>query len=239
MSHGARPVAAGSPAASPAVPGRSTAGQPAAAGSTFYAGGGGLVVGRDRYQAPAVLRVFRPRLTRIVLIGALATAQLLTMRAMALGARVLVQSSRSASWAAFLQRCGAGPDTAVIGSFGSVPPIAATAERPQLLVVDAGAVDLQNIAFGGPWRTTLIFREDVAAWDIDTLSSVDLAVMQRLTEAEAALIAAALRLNQVQHWLPRIAPDMVALYEPGRLQWAMLSPTSVERQLFASIARSA
>jgi len=209
----------------------------AVAALTFKADGGGLVIGRDRRQLPVVVRAFRQRPTRMVLVGGIAMAQLFTLRALALGTQVLVQTLRPAKWSYFGRQVVAGPGAITVAAPGGVPAVAATASRPHLLIVDAGPVDLHSVPLTGEWQTALVVRDELTSWDIDSLGAADLTVMQRLTDVEAALAAAALRLNQAQDWLPRIGPEMVAVAEPGRLRWALLSPTSVERQLFASVAR--
>ena len=71
----------------------------------------------------------------------------------------------------------------------------------------------------------------------DALVAADAVVMQQLTDAETGVAASALQLSSLQGWFSRIPAEMVALAGQGRLRWALLSPTSVERSLFHSLAR--
>ncbi|SDY62701.1 type VII secretion protein EccE [Asanoa ishikariensis] len=67
----------------------------------------GMVLGYDRHGAPVVARVFRPTGTRIVVAGELRTAQILTLRALALGTRIDVRTRRWAAWHEFAEEIGA------------------------------------------------------------------------------------------------------------------------------------
>lgn len=204
---------------------------------TPHTGGAGLVIGHDRRHAPLVLGLFRPEPTRVVLVGGVRCAQLLVLRAMALGARVLIETARPAVWQTFVQGCGVGPDVVAFGSPGSRPRLPATPGRPQLIMSDVGSTVGQDIAISGGWRAIVVLRDEVTAWDIDMLTSADLVVMQPLTHVEAALVASVIGLTQAQSWLSQIGPEMVAVAGQGRLRWAVLSPTSVERRLLTSVAR--
>jgi len=85
------------------------------------------------------------------------------------------------------------------------------------------------------WQTTLVLREELTERDAD-LFTADVAIVQRLTEAEASIAARALP-AQVREWLPRIAAEMVAVVGGQGLRWAMLAPTTIERRLLTSVAR--
>ncbi|MFI7210673.1 type VII secretion protein EccE [Micromonospora maritima] len=195
------------------------------------AGGGGLVVGANRRGGPLTVRLFRPATTRMVLVGGVPAAQLLVLRALALGARVAVQTARPAAWVGFVRGVGspAGgvpllpPGRPVGGAPGS--PL-----RPLLLVVDAGPVPPE----AGPaaaWQSVLVVRDELTPADAPALARADLAVLQPLDPAEAALAGTALGLGGSADWLTRIRDDMVAVVNRRALRWALLSPTPVESQL--------
>ena len=209
----------------------------ALAGLGAQLGGAGLIIGKDRHGAPVVVRPFRPQPTGIVAVGTLAFGQLLTMRQLALGASLAVQTTRPDSWVPFLQQCGVSRDRVSLGQPGTAPARPATADKPLLVVYDAGPVDPKAVAPVGRWQTTLVVREELTAWDVDLLGAANLVLMQRLTDVEAAMAAAALRFGQVQGWLPRISAEMVAVSEPGQLRWAMLDCTALERQMLPAVAR--
>lgn len=212
---------------------------PAALAAFAGHGGGGLVVGRDRRNAPVVLRVFRPEPTRIVVVGGIRCAQLLTSRAMGVGARVFVETARPDHWTDFAQSFAiTGADFAV-GPAGTRPPGPGTPERPRLLVVDAGHTIAPDLTVAGGHQAVLVLREELTGWDVDLLNAADVVVMQRLTETEAGIASRALPLQQFQDWLPRIAPEMVAIAGSLGLLWAMLAPGPIERRLLTSVARNA
>ena len=58
----------------------------------------GLVIGRDAEQVPVVAPFFRPEETRINLIGGVYLARLLVFRALAIGTRVAVCTTRPQEW---------------------------------------------------------------------------------------------------------------------------------------------
>ena len=61
------------------------------------------MLGVNRHGTPVVIRPFRAEPTRAVLIGGLRCAEMLTLRALALGAHVTVQSTRPDAWSPFLR----------------------------------------------------------------------------------------------------------------------------------------
>jgi type VII secretion protein EccE len=97
--------------------------------------GAGVLLGRDRYDAPVTLDLFRPVPTQLVLVGGARCAQLLAVRAAATGARILIHSPRALRLGGPLQRFGLGPDSLAYDPAAPVPP--ASRDRPQLLIVDA------------------------------------------------------------------------------------------------------
>ncbi|WP_305789939.1 hypothetical protein [Symbioplanes lichenis] len=200
-------------------------------------GGAGLVVGRNRQKQPVTLRPFRPAPTRMLVIGGVGCAQLLAFRALAIGARLFIQTAREQVWDAFLRRCGVGRETAAFLPPESAPPIAATLGAPHLVIVDAGAAVGPPPSAGGPWQATLVVRDDLASWDEGLLQQSDVVVLQRLSPAEAAMAASVLGIRQAQTYLPQLPGEMVGLVSRARLQWVMLSSTPTEQALLGSVAR--
>jgi hypothetical protein len=213
-------------------------GPEAFAENELHVGGAGLMVGRNRQKLPVALRLFRSKPTQMLLVGGVRCAQLLAFRALALGARLFIQTAREQEWDAFLRRCGVGREMAVFLPPGASPPVPGTLAQPHLVIVDVGPTMEPTPGAGAPWRTTLIVREDLASWDVGLLQHSDVVVLQRLTESEAAVAASALGLAEVQTWLPRIHPEMVALISRARLQWVLLGPTATEQGLLGSVARA-
>ncbi|MGC4768063.1 type VII secretion protein EccE [Micromonospora sp. DT44] len=201
-------------------------------------GEAGMMVGTNRHGGAVTVRLFRPEGTRVLLLGGVRTAQLVALRAMALGALVVVQTSRPRAWEPFVRGVGApGGTIPLIPPGRPVAESAGAALRPLLLVVDTGPVPAETEP-GPAWRATLVVRDELTPADVDMLSRADLAVLQRLHPAEATLAGAALGLGASADWLTRIGDDMVAVVNRRALRWALLSPTPIESQLIGRPARA-
>ncbi|MET7669884.1 type VII secretion protein EccE [Micromonospora luteifusca] len=202
-------------------------------------GDAGMMVGTNRHGRAVTVRLFRPESTRVLLVGGVRAAQLVALRALALGALVVVQTARPRAWEPFVRGVGVG---APGGTIPLITPGRAvgdgvgTALRPLLLVVDVGPVSAEAEQ-GPPWRATLVVRDELTPADVDVLSRADLALLQPLNAAEAALAGAALGLGGSAEWLTRIRDDMVAVVNRRALRWALLSPTPIESQLIGRPAR--
>lgn len=200
-------------------------------------GAAGLMIGTDRHGAPVTARLFRPEATRAVLIGGVRAAQLVALRAMALGARVVVQTTRPRMWEPFV--CAVSAPGETIGVIAPGRPIggpAATPPQPLLVVVDIGPVAADTRPTPG-WQASLVIRDEMAAADVDAVSRADLVILQPLRPDEAALAASALGLGESAEWLTRIRQDMVALVNRRALRWALLSTTPIESQLIGPPTR--
>ncbi len=97
------------------VPGQAITGRPgppaapaalvdALNGMALPLGEAGLMVGRNRHGDPAVVRLFRSRPTRVLLVGGVSGAQLVAMRALGMGARVVVRTDRPSAWEQLVHR---------------------------------------------------------------------------------------------------------------------------------------
>jgi type VII secretion protein EccE len=197
----------------------------------------GLVVGTNRHGAPVVVHLFRPDRTNAVLIGGIRAAQLLAFRAMALGARVAVQTTRPRAWEPFVRGASA-PGEAVTLLPPGRPPDGPPPDplQPLLLVVDIGPVPSDRTP-GPAWQALLVVRDDLSAADVDAVGYADLVVLQPLRTDEAALAADALGLGEAADWLTRIRDDMVGVVSRRTVRWALLSPTAIESHLIGPPAR--
>ncbi|MEU1752508.1 type VII secretion protein EccE [Micromonospora matsumotoense] len=193
-------------------------------------GGAGLMVGANRHGGAVTVRLFRAEGTRLVLVGGLAAAQLLVLRSLALGAGVLVQTGRPRAWEPFVRGVGGQQGGVVVVPTGRAVGATGSPLRPLLVVVDAGTVAGEPPP-GAGWVSTLVVRDELTPTDVDTLGRADLAVLQPLDPAEAALAGTALGLGGSAQWLTRIRDDMVAVVNRRALRWALLSPTPIESQL--------
>jgi type VII secretion protein EccE len=200
-------------------------------------GGSGLMIGVNRNQEPVSFRLFRPEATRIVLIGGAPVAQILAVRAMALGAHVLVQTTRPWAWEAFSRGLGGGaPLTVMAPGPVTVPP--GQPLHPLLTIVDAGPVAADRSP-GSPWHSTLVLRDDLSPVDIDVLGRADLALLQPLHPAEAGVAVSVLGLSRDQEaWLSRAQPGMIGVVHKRSVRWAAMSQTQYEQQLIGSLNRT-
>ena len=204
----------------------------------------GLVLGRNRQGLPLAARLFDAAPTRAVLLGGVRAAQALTLRALALGAQVAVQTARPYAWEPFLRAVSLPADAIVLLPPGPVGLPPARPSAPQLVVVDVGPVASAQPVPAAGWRTSLVLRDEVAAEDADLLVRADLVILQPLSGDEAEVVGSALGLGDGREWLRRIPAGMIgAVSRPGTgraaLRWALLSPTDLERQLIGSTERVA
>lgn len=200
-------------------------------------GTAGLMIGANRHGAAVTVRLFRAEATRAMLIGGVPAAQLIVLRAMALGARVVVQTARPRAWEPFIRAVSAPGETIPLVPPGRQldgPP--GTPLRPLLLVVDIGPVTTD--AQPGPgWQASLVVRDGLSGADTDAVSRADLVVLQPLRADEAALAGLALGLGDSAEWLTRIRGDMVGVVNRRALRWALLSATPIEVQLIGPPTR--
>ncbi|HEX8345226.1 MAG TPA: type VII secretion protein EccE [Actinoplanes sp.] len=227
-------------AAEAEVPGRlPRGGLPAEAleGLELTVAGGGLMLGSNRHGAPVVARLFRPEQTRILLVGGVRCAQLLALRAMALGARVVVQTARPAAWEPFVRGAAVpGESIAVVPPGRPLEIRPGSALHPLLVVVDVGPVG-PDTRPGSGWQATLVVRDEFTTADVDVASRADLLLLQPLRPDEAALAGSTLGLGDAAQWLTRIRPDMVGVVNRRAVRWAALVQTPIEAQLIGTPTR--
>ena len=184
------PLALTAPGARPRPPAPGARQGPAVDDWELSLGDAGMMVGTNRHGRAVTVRLFRPESTRVLLVGGVRAAQLVALRALALGALVVVQTARPRAWEPFVRGVGAPGGTIPLLPPGrAVADGVGTALRPLLLIVDAGPVAAEA-APGPPWRATLVVRDELTPADVDALSRADLALLQPLTSAEAALAGA-------------------------------------------------
>ncbi|WP_233196786.1 type VII secretion protein EccE [Verrucosispora sp. ts21] len=207
------------------------------AGLELPYGSAGLVVGTNRHGSPVTVRLFRPESTRVMIVGGVRAAQLVTMRAMALGSRVVVQTTRPQLWQPFVRGVGTpGEPIPLLPPGRQIETGPGTPLSPVLVVLDAPPPT------GGPrpgaaWQTTLLVRDELTPADADALGRSDLAVLQPLSRTEAGIAGAALGLGDSADWLTRIRHDMVAVVNRRALRWAVLAGTALEAQVVGRPSR--
>ena len=197
----------------------------------------GLMLGSNRLGKPVVIRLFRPEQTRALLVGGVRAAQLIALRAMALGARVVVQTARPQSWEPFVRGAAVPGESIAVVPPGRAFEIApGSALHPLLVVVDVGPVGADTRP-GSGWQATLVVRDEFTPVDVDVASRADLLLLQPLRPAEATLIGTALGLGEVAQWMTKIRPDMVGVVNRRAVRWAALAQTPIESQLIGPPTR--
>ncbi|MEU2612973.1 type VII secretion protein EccE [Micromonospora sp. NPDC007271] len=200
-------------------------------------GESGLMVGANRHGGAVTVRLFRPGATRLLLVGGVRAAQLMALRALALGARVVVQTARPRAWEPFVRGVGtSGGPVPLIPPGRPVGGAPGSPLHPLLLVIDAGPVP-PEVGTAAAWQSVLVVRDELTPADTAALARADLAILQPLDAGEAALAGAALGLGGSAEWLTRIRDDMVAVVNRRALRWALLSPTPIESQLVGRPSR--
>jgi type VII secretion protein EccE len=200
-------------------------------------GTSGLMLGSNRHGQPVIARLFRPEQTRALLVGGVRCAQLLVLRAMALGARVVVQTARPQAWEPFVRGAAVPGDAiAVVPPARRIEIPPGSALSPLLVVVDVGPVGADTQP-GAGWQAALVVRDDFSPADVDVASRADLLLLQPLRPDEANLVGAALGLGDAAQWLTRIRPDMLGLVNRRAVRWAALAQTSIEHQLIGNAVR--
>ncbi|WBB93919.1 type VII secretion protein EccE [Verrucosispora sp. WMMC514] len=193
-------------------------------------GGAGLVLGVNRHGDAVTVRLFRPESTRLMIVGGVSVAQLVAVRAMALGARVIVQTARPHAWARFVRDTGVpGGPVSLVPPGRPVTGAPGTPLAPVLVVLDAAPP--AGPRPGTAWHTTLLVRDVLTPADADALGRVDLAVFQPLSRAEASVAGNALGLGDAAESLTRSRHDMLAVVNRRALRWALLARTPIETQL--------
>jgi type VII secretion protein EccE len=205
------------------------AGEPVASSASV-----GVLFGRDVDRRATVVRVFRPWPTEIVVVGGRATAQILALRALAVGAQVYVRTARYAEWTALAQsaRC---PDRLFVGA---EPTRVADPHRPTLVVDDLDPDGATTRAPLRPWQARLTVAARLAPAGARRLAEAHLAVLHRLGEDEADIAARALGMTgDTPRALTRLPDDMVALVGGGVNSYTWLEATAWERAVTGAPAR--
>lgn len=200
----------------------------------------GLVIGRDAEQVPVVAPFFRPEETRINLIGGVYLARLLVFRALAIGTRVAVCTTRPQEWNG-LGETATGRNDRLAVLHGDQPvTVEASQHSPALYVYDVGERGSQTKPVLGPWRTQLTVLPRLTNYADDLTGEAHMTVLQRLTAEEAQIARSAIRVNQeVLQWLQMLHDDMIAMLRKGQKErYLWCAPTSIEAQMFGAPMRT-
>lgn len=217
------------------------------AGLTAATGGGGLVIGTDDAGAPVALVLFRAEPTSAVCVGGLPLAQRLVLRALALRARVVVETSRPTAWRAFArlaagtsglvtvleQRGGESPPPSPAPGEHPADEVAGTPETPRLLVLDHDAAAAGEPRRLGRWSAVLTCVDGASEWSQAALAGADLIVSRALSGAEVRRLARALNLEESSLRVPPSGDRLLVAARAGAVV-VRHTVTSVEQWLTAA-----
>ena len=202
-------------------------------------GDDGVVIGEDPNRRPAVLGLFRPRALDSALVGGSYLAQLVALRAVATGARIVIETARPELWSTLAQNAGGGQPVVALVPVRRVGALGATAASPVLLIRDCGARPPRLAQPKTPWQTTLTLLPFLDPAYAGQLGGADLVALQRISPQEAQLAARVLRIGveDVQA-LPGL-PDELTLWcaRHGGRQYVYGTPTQLEAGLLGAPRR--
>lgn len=202
----------------------------------MHTGGAGLIIGVDKDNNPMTIGLFRPEPTTVVAISGLALAQLLSFRALAIGAQVLVQTPRPGAWESFVH-LSAGSTGAIRQVEVAGPEVSGTANRPQLLLIDNDSSATMQNRPGASFATALTVHDQLTRWNSGSLTGADVVLLQGLSLAEARLAGPALGIANPERSLAERSPDEVVLVARNSLRTSRIVETSIEQWLIGPIAR--
>lgn len=199
----------------------------------------GLVLGRDAEQKPVVAPLFRPEAVKAAVVGGAFAARLVVFRALAVGARVAVCTTRPQVWEG-LGPTATGREDRLAVLHGDRPvTVDANPHSPALYVYDVGEQGTSTTPILGPWRTQLTILPRLTLYGSQAVEEAQLTILQRINPDEAAATQAALRVStETVGLLQMLYDDMFAMLRIGakeRYVWA--NATSIEKQMFGEPTR--
>lgn len=187
------------------------------------AGDEGIIVGADPAGAPVVLQPFRPRPVDIVIVGPVPLAATIALRALAVGATVVVETPRPQAWAS------AGRRLFPLVPLGGTSDYSARVDAP-LLVVSEALMRAQSLAETSAWTARLLLLPSVHDALLPLIARADLVVSAQLRADSAATLAHALSLAEpFATTLTELAPYTCLWAADGTVQMVSTRPTETEQ----------
>jgi hypothetical protein len=195
----------------------------------------GLLLGGGQAGEPVVVRLFRRRPSRVVLVGGAWAAELVAFRALRFGARAVVFAQNPAGWVDLGRRATGRTDRVAVLAPGSPVSMRPSEDSPVLRLTGPEPEE----ADGPPeWTTTMSVLPRVAPAHAAQLAGADLVLAQRLSPPEAAGLASILDLPaRTGHLLRVLHDDMLAVLAATGPQYAWVRPSSTELDTFGPPAR--
>jgi hypothetical protein len=204
---------------------------------------GGMVIGSGPQGEVLTASVLRPAPTRIVCVGGLYLARQVALRAMAIGAWIVVATERPTAWQMLTKAAGNGPDgrpvpLVQIRRLSPVELPRSSEDGPLLVVHDGGPTPQELFPPRSPWQTTVYVLPYMHPQAGATANAADLVLMQRLPVGQAQLASRIWRLPPpMVNQLTSLQDDQVIAL--GRNLWRPLRlvTTQREQQILGPIRR--
>lgn len=205
---------------------------------------GGMVLGQGMQQGePLMISLLRNAPTRIVLVGGLYLALQTALRAMAVGAWVVVATGRPAKWQILAKAAGTGPNgqpvpLVQIRRLSPVELPRPSEDSPLLVVHDGGPTPQELFPPRTPWQTTVYVLPYLHPQAGATANAADLVIMQRLPAGQAQLASRIWRLPpHMVNQLTALQDDQVVALGTDLWKPLRLVTTQGEQQILGPIRR--
>jgi hypothetical protein len=210
-----------------------TGDQAAVGGVALGAEPGGVLLGFDHLQKPVTLQLFRAQPTRVLLIDRGWVERLLMLRALALGARVVVHTPDEPLWTGFGESVTGRPDLFRAAAPYQKVELTGTVAAPVLFVAERHPLSLPDL---GPWQALLTVAGWFGEYVAQSLFEADVVILRRLTERQLAAATTLMRLDATQAAaLQATPPDGLVIHQAGTWQYLRLATTQIEQQLFGGL----
>jgi hypothetical protein len=204
---------------------------------------GGIVLGSGLKGEPLTVSALRSTPTRIVLVGGLYLARQVALRAMAVGAWVVIATGRATEWQLLAKAAGSQPNghpspLVQIRRLSPVELPRASEDAPLLVVHDGGPTPQDLFPPRSPWQTTVYVLPYLHPQAGVTANAADLVLMQRLPAGQAELAARIWRLPpQMMRQLTTLKDDQVVALGQNLWRPLRLVTTAQEQQLLGPVRR--
>lgn len=204
---------------------------------------GGMMLGSGMQGEPLTISALRPAPTRIVLVGGLYMARQVALRAMAVGAWVVIATGRPASWQVLQKAAGTGPDgrPAPLVQIRRLSPVELprpSEDGPLLVVHDGGPTPQELFPPRSAWQTTVYVLPYMHPQAGATANAADLVLLQRLPVGQAQLAARIWRLPPpMMHELTQLPDDHVVALGNSLWKRLRLITTQKEQAILGPVRR--
>ncbi|UGY93902.1 hypothetical protein [Streptomyces gobiensis] len=205
---------------------------------TLPVGDDGIVIGVDPQNQPAVLSLLRPKPLDVLLVGSVWMAQLLALRAVAVGARVAVETARPPAWTQMAQAAGGGQQCVSVHEVRQIAPQGPSVSSPVLVVRDCGAQPPRSQLAPSPWQGVTTLLPFLGPKAPRLLARAELVGLQRLSPQETDIVARIMRLpRQVAAALPTLSDNAMLWCTRNHQQFVLTEPTDAETGLLGAPRR--